>query len=631
MSRILRGNNSADDSPPLASQENSGDSQGNLFSSRVSEEYSQSRPVSRTTKLLIGGCVLVLGIVGIILGVTQPWKKDDDNDSSIKVFQPPSNLTRSPSPSFAPSISKAPNYTRKPTRTPSIPPEPTDSAKAAMYQAVSGFIMDLGISEVNTFRRFATDNDNGTGDKDTPQQKAVNHIAQNDMIFQDWAFKKIPPPRQRIAQRYVITLMYFALGGDQWTNDGMWLSGEQDECTWYGLTCEEITVYATKSVDDFDQDLAPRAVTPRVSLGSQQDIVTEIRLKDNNLIGTLPLEMLEFKNLKILGLYNNQISGPLPEEIYQINTLTKLWLNNNKITGTLSSDIRTLSKLDDLSIAANQFTGSIPSEIGKLTDLTRIQAFENQFFGSIPSEIGLCTGISRLFFDQNKLSGPLPYTIGSLTKLYDFRIFKNRFQGVLPDSLSKLSDLKIFYADNNEFEGPISASIISGLKKITQLEIFNNQISDPIPTEIGLLTSLQKLDLRNNKIKGKLPDELCSGGNLKKLVLGGNDITGSFPETIRKCNQLTKLHLNNNALDGNIPAWISELSKLSSLHLQYNNFNGEVPVPKFLGMSALKELKLEYNNLTGKVDSICSGKSELTADCSGLSPEIICDCCTKCY
>eukprot|EP00560_Eucampia_antarctica_P001356 CAMPEP_0197838824 /NCGR_PEP_ID=MMETSP1437-20131217/39231_1 /TAXON_ID=49252 ORGANISM="Eucampia antarctica, Strain CCMP1452" /NCGR_SAMPLE_ID=MMETSP1437 /ASSEMBLY_ACC=CAM_ASM_001096 /LENGTH=256 /DNA_ID=CAMNT_0043447233 /DNA_START=8 /DNA_END=775 /DNA_ORIENTATION=+ len=253
-----------------------------------------SRPISRSTKLLIAGGVLICLIIGIVLGTTQPWK-NDNNVSRSRTNIPPSP-TISPFPSTYPTISANPTATRRPTTSPTYspeptlspkptiqvttPPVPTTSANAAMYNAVAQFIMDLGISDASSFTRFATNAEEGTGNKNTPQQKAVNHIAQNDNIFQDWVFQNVPPPAQSMAQRYVLTVMYFALSGYQWEEKTKWLDGSLHECQWYGLQCEDITVYSTQTEQVATSQII---VMPRLNLGSQQEIVTEIRLENNKL------------------------------------------------------------------------------------------------------------------------------------------------------------------------------------------------------------------------------------------------------------------------------------------------------------------------------------------------------------
>ncbi|KAK3276692.1 hypothetical protein CYMTET_15258 [Cymbomonas tetramitiformis] len=42
----------------------------------------------------------------------------------------------------------------------------------------------------------------------------------------------------------------------------------------------------------------------------------------------------------------------------------------------------------------------------------------------------------------------------------------------------------------------------------TQLDLYANSITGPLPTELGLLTSLQDLHLHDNSITGPLPTEL---------------------------------------------------------------------------------------------------------------------------
>ena len=461
-------------------EERAGDS--SLLSSRASDVFPQREPMSRRNKIIIGSTVLVLGVLGIVLGTTQPWKSKENNvETQIIVINTPAPVpTISPMPSMMPSISNSPTATSTPTRIPSftnsptITPRPTNepappvsTGPAVMYNAISDFITALDISPSDSFSRYSTDEAQGIGDVDSPQQKAINHIAKSDFIFQDWAFLSVPPAQPRLAQRYALTVLYFALGAEQWLDKAEWLNGSLNECEWYGVFCEKITIYNDLEL----AQLARGGITQeqRIKLGSVEEMVVELRLEKNKLKGSLTEEIGELEHMQVLGLYSNQIGGTLPVSLFtNMKKLKRFWFNNNQFTGSIPQEVGLLSDLEDLSIASNRLNGTLPNEIGRLNKLTRIQAYQNQLTGPLPSEIGLCTELTRLFLDQNKFEGPIPYRFGDLTKLYDLRIFENEFEGVLPNSLSQLSNLRIFYADNNNFQGPIAPIIAAGWKSMSK-------------------------------------------------------------------------------------------------------------------------------------------------------------------
>ncbi len=127
-------------------------------------------------------------------------------------------------------------------------------------------------------------------------------------------------------------------------------------------------------------------------------------------------------------------------------------------------------------------TGStIPSEIGLLTQLTYLDVYNNTLSGSIPSEIGLLTRLSFLSFSSS------------------------------------------FNNENDRTTGSTIPSEIGLLTLLTDLRLFDNQLSGTIPSEIGLLTQLARLYLYDNQLSGTIPSSLCS--HVKPLYIDCGVIT----------------------------------------------------------------------------------------------------------
>jgi len=87
--------------------------------------------------------------------------------------------------------------------------------------------------------------------------------------------------------------------------------------------------------------------------------------------------------------------------------------------------------------------------------------------------------------------------------------------------------------DWNESEGQgvfMGAGLCKDGKFITTLALWNNNLQETIPPEIGLLTSLKFLSLYNNKLKGPVPTQGLKNlsTNLEVLFLHGNNIVSNF-------------------------------------------------------------------------------------------------------
>ena len=87
-----------------------------------------------------------------------------------------------------------------------------------------------------------------------------------------------------------------------------------------------------------------------------------------------PMEILNFKNLRILNLRYNQLTS-LPPEIGELKELRVLILTNNQLTA-LPPEIGALKELRELWIRGNQLI-SLPPEIGALKELTLLRVTEN--------------------------------------------------------------------------------------------------------------------------------------------------------------------------------------------------------------------------------------------------------------
>ncbi len=92
------------------------------------------------------------------------------------------------------------------------------------------------------------------------------------------------------------------------------------------------------------------------------------------------------------------------------------------------------------------------------------------------------------------------------------------------------------------------------------------EMVDDTPTEVTLwgevysVESTTELDLRNNQLTGPIPPEIGNLTNLTYLNLGGNQLMGEIPSEIGNLTNLTRLRFRDNQLTGEIPESICDLS-----------------------------------------------------------------------
>ena len=130
--------------------------------------------------------------------------------------------------------------------------------------------------------------------------------------------------------------------------------------------------------------------------------------------------------------------------------------------------------------------------------------------------------------------------------------------------------------------------------RVTALDLSVNQLTGPIPAELGALTNLERLDLGGNQLTGRIPAELGDLTNLESLFLWENQLTGPIPAELGNLTNLSHLYLRHNQLTGPIPAELANLTNLESLDLGFNQLTGPIPVElgNLTNLTNLRELYL---------------------------------------
>jgi len=219
------------------------------------------------------------------------------------------------------------------------------------------------------------------------------------------------PDSINLIQRYVVVLLYFQTGGDNWNycardeeNGGLCVADNVQrnsfltlgsECAWGGITCDE-----NKKLQRINLDTNNLAgpIPPEISFLSE---LIELDLDSNKLTGTIPPSISLMSKLKYIDLDRNQLQGSIPETIYSLTQLRILDLNDNKLIGTISTKIGYLIKLDIVQLDNNMFTGNLPSEIGLLTGMRAFTVLGNNLTGTISSSICKLQNKKLKYFSTN--------------------------------------------------------------------------------------------------------------------------------------------------------------------------------------------------------------------------------------
>lgn len=184
-------------------------------------------------------------------------------------------------------------------------------------------------------------------------------------------------------------------------------------------------------------------------------------------------------------------------------------------------------------------------------------------------------------------------------RVTEIDLYSNNLKGIIPPEIGNLTALIDLTMDYNELFGKIPKEI-GNLTSLEVLDLGGNKLIGSIPKEIGELGSLELLGLSCNKLEGNIPTTIGNLTSLIYLVLGENELTGNIPTEIGKITSLTELNLYYNQLSGNIPAEIDNLTLLEELDLSQNQLSGSIP--SWLGnLTELSTLDLSNNQLSGSI------------------------------
>ena len=191
-------------------------------------------------------------------------------------------------------------------------------------------------------------------------------------------------------------------------------------------------------------------------------------------------------------------------------------------------------------------------------------------------------------------------TTDAAGRVTELDLSSNDLTGPIPPELGDLSNLMTLDLSFNKLSGQIPSDL-GNLSNLTSLDLgFNRNLSGSIPRELGTLSNLEHLVLLADNLSGQIPRELSNLSNLETLHLQGNNLSGQVPPELGNLSNLEFLHLGSNNLSGTIPSQLGNLSSLTSLHLEGNDLSGSIP-SELSNLSNLGDLVLYGNNLSGPI------------------------------
>ena len=102
-----------------------------------------------------------------------------------------------------------------------------------------------------------------------------------------------------------------------------------------------------------------------------------------NLVGPIPEEIGNMRNLKILTVFINHLNGTIPASIGELVKLEYLNFGVNYLSGEIPMSMANMRSLEMLALDNNQFNGEILEQILELQKLVEIWLLDNNFSGNM--------------------------------------------------------------------------------------------------------------------------------------------------------------------------------------------------------------------------------------------------------
>jgi len=222
-------------------------------------------------------------------------------------------------PSSEPSLAPSAQPSSQPSLTPSESVQPSSIPSFTRTTKIQDLLLLSTVSESDVLN-----------DEASPQGKAFLWITSETN-------SQLMPGNDddKIIQRYVLSVLYYALNGANWKAMEGWLT-DGDECNWEDISCEDATT----------------------------SVVTHYEPERNRLEGTIPSEIGELTGLVSLDFRNNNIEGTIPTEFGSLASLeTLLFDSNDLLSGSIPNDFGNLINLQKLQLQYTGLSGSMPNEI----------------------------------------------------------------------------------------------------------------------------------------------------------------------------------------------------------------------------------------------------------------------------
>ncbi|CAL5068489.1 unnamed protein product [Urochloa decumbens] len=303
-----------------------------------------------------------------------------------------------------------------------------------------------------------------------------------------------------------------------------------------------------------------------------------LNLANNTLHGGIPPMLCNASNLQLLDISYNHFSGHVPSCLLD-GHLTILKMRQNQLEGTLPDDMKKGCVSQTIDFNGNQIEGQLPRSLSNCNNLEVFDVGNNNFSGSFPSWMMKLPKLKVLVLRSNRFSGVVGKVPvendGNRTEFLTLQIIdlaSNNFSGTLDSRwFEKLKAMMVTSRNNaplaleNNLSGKFYRDTVAVIYKgtsitvskiliaFTVIDFSDNAFTGMIPASIGRLVSLRGLNLSDNTFTGTIPPQFGGLKQLESLDLSSNHLAGQIPEALASLTSLAWLNVSYNQLEGSIP------------------------------------------------------------------------------
>lgn len=354
------------------------------------------------------------------------------------------------------------------------------------------------------------------------------------------------------------------------------------------------------------------------SLAIQCSDVFESQLPANVFARLPALTELRIEACKLLTLPGGAFDGLTALKRLTVQTQIADW-STGKTLEIAADALRPLRELQYLDLAANNLRGLPEATLCPLTSLQVLNLTQNRIRSAnqlgLAERIGCGGELQILDVSQNELKTvPANWDSGALRRLQQLQLQHNNISDVSVDAFAGLVALRVLNLSHNHLE-TLPSELLQSNKELREIHLQNNQLFELPKGLFHRLEQLLVLDVSGNQLSSHHINNATFSGLIRLIVLNlaHNALTRIDSKTFKELYFLQILDLRNNSIGHIEDNAFLPLYNLHTLNLAENRLH-TLDDRLFNGLYVLSKLTLN-NNLINIVEANvfknCSDLKEL--------------------